>query len=146
MGKGPPVIFTFVVMWAVVWEASGSDFCKLALSWKHHRLWVWPILLHVERPMTKRNVYSQWWWLGSWHVADMNMSLLLKQCWWDFSVFTAWHYLWEMSRQFPGQGCHQLNVKGHKLGQCASWGDYFWPPARLLKPLKASEREKHSRS
>lgn len=46
------------------------------------------------------------------------------------------------------QGWTPLNVKGRKLGECASWGGYFWIPARQLKPLKAPEtqRGKHTHS
>lgn len=44
----------------------------------------------------------------------------------------------------PRQGWPALNVKGRKLDQCASWGNYFWIPARLLKPLEAAETERNT--
>lgn len=154
-------IFTFVVLRAAVRQTSGSDFWQLALSWKHHRLWFWGqfclILLHLQRSQHSSHL-QEWKQAGSISAddkGDVYSRLLwrdIKQIYkWDclciaaagdFSVFTVLCSLWEMRRWCRGQGCPQLNVKGRKLGQCASWGGYFWPPARLLKHLRAPERER----
>lgn len=64
------------------------------------------------------------------------------RCWWDFSTFTVLCSSVRSEATGPRQSCPPLNVKGHKLGQCASWGGYFWPPASTPKPPRAPETER----